>query len=426
MSGLIRRFGDGRDWFFEKRFGMFIHWGLYSIPAWHEQILWRGNMRRFEYEELIHRFNPVAFDPDAWLDHMQEAGMEFLVVTAKHHDGFCLWDTAYTDYSVMNTPYGKDIIGQIADCCRRRNVPFGIYYSIPDWHHPNYPNLGRHHEMFGPRPGDEPDQEKYLEYVVNQMRELCTKYGELCEIFWDVNVLEWHDPSVNAMLRSLQPNAVINDRGPDAGDFGTPERRLPEGKVFRRPTQACQSLGRESWGYKEDEDYYAHRYLMQSIDMYLAMGGSYLLNVGPKPDGTFAEPDVQALRAIGRWYKTVKEAFVGAVPASHLVWTDAMHMEGGAGARVVRDDFLITRRDNTIYIHLYNPPQGTAVVLAPIGVAPKRAVLLNTGQELETRVDVTPWHWRERPYLRIRNLPVNELAGEVMVIKLEFDPAINA
>lgn len=422
---MIQRFNDGRDWFFQKRFGLFVHWGLYAIPAWHEQILWRGNVRRMDYQKLIHAFNPVRFDPNAWLDHMQEAGMEFVVFTTKHHDGFCLWDTKYTGYNVMNAPYGKDVVGMLADACRSRGVPLGLYYSIPDWHHPNYPNQGRHHEMFGPRPGDQPDQEKYLEFVVNQMRELCTDYGEIGQIFWDVNVLEWRDPSVNKMIRSLQPKAVINDRGPDAGDFGTPERRVPDGRVFDRPTQACQSLGRESWGYKEDEDYYAHKYLIQSLDKILTMGGSYLLNAGPKPDGAFADADIHTLRRIGAWYRSVQEAFADTVPASHLVQPDEMVMPGSTGARVIRDDFLVTRRGNTLYVHLFRDPQSTAVVLKPLDRMPKRAVLLNNGQELEARVDVTPWHWREKPYLRIRNLPVNELAGTVMVIKLEFDETIN-
>ena len=204
-KNVIKPFGDGRDWFFQKRFGMFIHWGLYAIPAWHEQILWRGDMRRRDYEKLVHEFNPRQFNADAWLDLLQESGMEYLCITTKHHDGFCLWDTAYTDYNVMRTPYGKDIIGMVAEACHRRGVGLGFYYSLPDWHHPNYPNLGRHHEMLGPRPGDDPDEEKYLEFVGNQVRELLTNYGTLGEFFWDINVAEFDAPELNRMIRDLQP-----------------------------------------------------------------------------------------------------------------------------------------------------------------------------------------------------------------------------
>jgi alpha-L-fucosidase len=215
-------FGDGRDWFMERRFGLFVHWGLYAIPAWHEQHQWRGGVPRAEYEQLIHRFNPVNFDPDAWLDLAEDAGMRYLCITTKHHDGFCLWDTAQTDYSVMHSPYGRDILAMLAEACHRRGVPLCLYYSVADWHHPNYPNQGRSHELAGPQPGDEPDWPAYREFLVAQVRELCTQYGEIHGFWWDMNVTGVVDPSINDMIRRLQPNAVINNRGFDEGDFGTP------------------------------------------------------------------------------------------------------------------------------------------------------------------------------------------------------------
>lgn len=236
---MIPRFKDARDVFFERRFGLFVHWGLYAIPAWHEQILWRGEMKRKDYEQLIHRFNPVSFDPDAWLDMAEQTGMQYICFTTKHHDGFCMWDTQYTEYNVMNSAYGKDILGMLAEACRRRNFPLSLYYSCPDWHHPNYPNLGRHHEMFGPRPGDEPDIDKYYAFVRNQLTELCTKYGPIYQLFWDVNVAEHQDASLNEMIRELQPGILINDRGPGKGDYSTPERHVPEGGSFTKPTEAC-------------------------------------------------------------------------------------------------------------------------------------------------------------------------------------------
>jgi alpha-L-fucosidase len=140
---MLTRFGDDRDWFFEKRFGLFVHWGLYSIPAWHEQMQWRKRVPRGGYEKLAGQFNPVRFDPDAWLDLAEEAGMQYLCFTTKHHDGFCLWDTAGTDYNVMNSPYGRDILAILAEACHRRGFPVSLYYSAVDWQHPNYPNQGR-------------------------------------------------------------------------------------------------------------------------------------------------------------------------------------------------------------------------------------------------------------------------------------------
>ncbi len=411
------RFYDARDWFLQKRFGMFIHWGLYAIPAWQEQVLWRGKMPRKDYEPFMHVFNPVKFDPNQWLDSMQEAGMEYICFTTKHHDGFCMWDSVYTDYKVTNTPYGKDIVGLLSEACHKRGIPFGMYYSIPDWHHKNYPNQGRHHEMFGPRAGDEPDYDKYIDYMEKQVVELLTNYGEVSQLFWDVNVLEYNNLQFNDRIRKLQPSMVINDRGPANGDFRTPERHLPEGMEFPVRTEAVQSMGRESWGYKADEDYYSHKYLIQSIDRSLSMGGNYLLNVGPRADGTFDERDIRSIRMLGAWYARVRESYEDAYPATTIITQATENM---------RDEVLLTRRGNTIYVHLYKDIQCSAVILKPLNILPTRAVLLNDGRELETRVDLLPSHHRERPYLRLRGVPVNEYNHEVMVIRLDFDESVNA
>ena len=410
---MIKRFGDGRDWFFERRFGMFVHWGLYAIPAWHEQILWRGQTTRKEYERLPTQFNPVAYDPERWLDAVESAGMEYLCFTTKHHDGFCMWDTKQTDYNIMNTPYGRDVLAMLAEACSRRGILLCLYYSLPDWHHPNYPNQGRHHEMFGPRPGDDPDDRKYLEFVRRQVRELLTGYGPIHAFFWDVNVGEFHDPSINDMIRELQPQALINDRGPGPGDYSTPERHVPPGREFSSPTEACQSMGRESWGYREDEDYYSNVFLMQSVDKILAMGGNYLLNVGPRADGTLPNECVTGLERIGRWYRQVREAFDGTVPASHmLVTTQTEHFR--------YDDVLLTRRGNTFYVHAPSALHTNGIVLDGLVHKPRNVVLLNDGRELEWALDVIPWRWKQKPCLRLRNLPVDDLADEVLVIRVEF------
>jgi alpha-L-fucosidase len=417
---MIPRFHDARDRFFDLRFGMFVHWGLYAIPAWHEQILWRGKVKRKDYEKLMHEFNPVKFDPDAWLDLAQEAGMQYLCFTTKHHDGFCMWDSAHTEYKITNTPYGKDVLAMLAEACHKRNFPLGLYYSCPDWHHPNYPNKGRHHEMFGPRPGDQPDLDLYYEYVTKQIRELLTQYGPIYQLFWDVNVAEYMNPSLNELVRSLQPGILINNRGPDKGDYSTPERHVPEGGAFLTPTEGNQSLGRESWGYRVDEDYYSNKFLMQSIDKIMAMGGNYLLNVGPKPDGTITVENVETLQRIGRWYNNIRESFIGTEPASYMGGKDEIESADDLKRRVFRDHVLLTRKENTVYVHVYRDLQSSAIVLKPLSVLPQRAVLLNDGRELETSVDHLPWYWQERAYLRIKNVPVNEIHDEVMVIKLEF------
>lgn len=407
---LAPRFGDGRDWWFDRRFGMFIHWGLYSIHGWHEQEQWRRQVPRAEYEKLARQWNPTRFDPDAWLDLASAAGMRYLCFTTKHHDGFCLWDTQLTAYNTMNTPYGKDVLRQLADACHRRNFPLCLYYSIADWHQPNYPNQGRSHEL-PPQPGDQPDMGRYLDFLRGQIRELCTQYGEIHGVWWDMNVGKVVEPGINAMIRQLQPNAVINDRGFDPGDFGTPERDYTEGAdqplSFPHRTEACQSVGSESWGYRREEDYYADRHLIGSIDKYLARDANYLLNVGPQPDGRIPAASAAILQRIGAWYDRVRESLDHAQPYSHITSNRGV---------------WVTRKANTLYIHLFQAPLNSAVKLKPMMTAPKRATLLNTGQPVEWALDLAPSDYQEpKAYLRLHHLPVNALADTVPVVKLEFD-----
>lgn len=406
---LAPRFGDGRDWWFEKRFGLFIHWGLYAINGWHEQEQWRRRIPRSEYVKLIKQWNPTKFNPDDWLDIAESAGMKYVCITAKHHDGFCLFDTKFTDYNVINTPYKRDIIKMMVDACHRRGFPICLYYSIADWHHPNYPNQGRHHEL-QPQQGDNPDLLKYTEFVRLQIKELCTNYGEIHGIWWDMNVDKHRDPSINEMIRKLQPKAVINNRGYDESDFGTPERDYDKSVddilVFEKRTEACQSIGAESWGYREDEDYYTTRYLIRSIDKYLARGANYLLNVGPKADGTFPDDAIRILSNIGKWYVKVKESLEGAIPVSYLTQNR---------------DVLLTRKGNNLYVHLYKDPVHNAVKLKPITLKPERAILLNTGEEVQFAVEMLPSdHTEQKAYLRLKNLPVEKYPDTVLVVKLQF------
>ncbi len=406
----IQHFGDGRDWFFELRYGMFVHWGLYSIPGWHEQHRWRAREDRSKYVKLANHWNPKKFNPEQWLDLMEEAGMKYITITTKHHDGFCLWDTKQTAFNTMNTPYKKDVIGMLADACHKRGVPLCLYYSIADWNHPNYPNEGRHHEL-QPQPQDSPDWGKYMNFLKEQVRELCTNYGEIHGFWWDMNVPKYQDSSINEMIRKLQPKAVINNRGFDEGDFGTPERDYDsaagEDKSFERITEACQSVGMESWGYKKDEDYYTDRHLIASIDKYLARDANYLLNVGPNGEGIIQSKSAEILKRIGLWKKSVDESFINVASDTELI-----NLSG----------VFVTKKKNTIFVHLNRLPVGDGIKLNPITVAPQNAILLNTGKKVDFAVNLCPSdHASQQPYLRLRNLPVNEMCNTVLVIKLEFD-----
>lgn len=407
-----RRFGDGRDWFFEKRFGLFIHWGIYSVAGWHEQHMFRKRLSRAAYAPLMRRFNPVKFDPEVWLDLAQEAGMGYLTFTAKHVDGFCMFDTKQTDYNVTRTPYGKDTLALLAEACRKRKFPLCLYYSCADMHHPNYPTAGRSYELRAPEPGDRPDLGRYLDFVRAQVRELCTNYGEIHGFWWDANVVKHRDPSFNALIRQLQPKAVINNRGYDDGDFGTPERDWDNSvntkAAFDTPVEACQAVGYQSWGWREDEDYYTDAHLIRSVQKVLAKGGNYLLNVGPKPDGAISAESAAILRRVGAWLRPVRESLFDVEPA---------------GALTGNRDVVLTRRGDTLYVHLVKEPETASVFLHPMIDLPRRAVLLNTGEALAFDVAELPRLHDQKPNrcLRIKHLPVNDRPTAGWVIKLEFD-----
>jgi alpha-L-fucosidase len=410
----VKRFGDDRDWFFNKRYGMFIHWGLYSIPGWHEQHQWRARVPRAEYVKLAGQWNPLKFNPEEWLDTMEMAGMKYITITTKHHDGFCLWDTKQTKFNTMNTPYKRDIIGMLSDACHKRSIPLCLYYSIADWNHPNYPNQGRHHELAGPEDGDQPDWNKYMEFLKAQVRELCSNYGKINGFWWDMNVPLYKDPSINNMIRTLQPAAVINNRGFDEGDFGTPERDFDtaaaEAKAFERPTEACQSVGMESWGYKKDEDYYTDGHLIRSIDRYLARDANYLLNVGPTSEGLIPVESRGILERLGVWYLSVKESFENIEAAPQLISSR---------------DVLITSRDKTIYVHFNRSLPGNGFKVKPINIMPEKAVLLNNYSNVECVVDMSPSdHLEQKSYLRLRGLPANESANTVLIVRLDFKNTI--
>jgi alpha-L-fucosidase len=411
---ILKRFGDGRDWFFEKRYGMFVHWGIYSIPAWHEQYQWRAKIQRQQYVKFADEFNPEKFNPNQWLDLMQEAGMKYITFTTKHHDGFCMWDTKQTKFNVMNTPYKKDILGMLADACHKRNVPLCLYYSIADWNHINYPNLGRHHELEKPEPGDQPDWNKYMRFLKAQIKELCSNYGEIHGIWWDMNVPEYYDPSVNAMIRKLQPKAIINNRGFDEGDYGTPERDedkdAAEAPVFRSPTEACQSVDSLSWGYKKDAEYFTDRYLINSIDRYFSAGANYLLNVGPTNEGLIPLQPTAILKRIGKWYTSVKESFENVQSVTQLVKSR---------------DVSITRQDQIFYIHFNKELLIDGYSLKPINILPVKASLLNDGRPVECVVTASPEDYPEpKKFLRLKNLPINELPNTCLIVKLEFNEMI--
>ena len=384
---------------------MFVHWGIYSVDAWHEQERMRLRVPRGEYEKCAERFTAERFNADKIIDAAESLGAEYIVFTAKHHDGFCMWDTKTTDFKVTNTPAKRDVVDELAAACKRRGMKLGLYYSNPDWHHPNACNPLSTHQI-PPEPGDKPDMGKYREYVKAQILELLTNYGEIVCLFWDIPT-KIAAPEMNELVRKLQPGIHINDRGwGDKGDYSTPERGIPEGAVFTNLTEACNSVGAQSWGYRANEDYRTVGYLTRSIGDVLSRGGNYLLNVGPKADGTIPEEALVLLRRTGDWYRKVRESFRGVVTEPGLVEA------GGA---------VVTRRGETVYLHYPKGLSSTGVNARPLAKVPRRAVLLNTGTELKTELTVLPSDWKKNgESLHIYGIPADRLESGHIVIRLDF------
>jgi len=218
-------------WFYETRFGMCIHFGIYSLLERNEWSMLLENIPRAEYEKLATKFNPFRFDADEWVKLAEDAGAKYITVTAKHHDGFCMFDSALTDYKITNTPFKRDLIGELVDACHRHGMRIVIYYSQPDWHNPNYlHHKGAFKDLPNPPETDRSDWPAYQKYYMGQVEELCTKYGQIDGIWFDGShktVEEWKGREVYALIKKHQPHAVVNDRA-RFGDFFTPERSLPE------------------------------------------------------------------------------------------------------------------------------------------------------------------------------------------------------
>jgi alpha-L-fucosidase len=302
---------DSIAWFRQARLGMFIHFGLYSLPGAGTE--WRMQtelISRADYRKLMESFNPVNFNADDWIKAAKSMGANYITVTTKHHDGFCLWDTEFTDHKITNTPFGRDLIGELVEACHENDMRIIFYYSLLDWYHPAYVNTEAP-DWPSSRPEDQPDWAEYQEYLENQIRELCTKYGRVDGIWWDVgitkNAKEWQSEKLYNLIHELQPEAVVNNRSQIPADFDIGERIISN-RTHARLTENCESVGARAWGFTEGEVYHSPEFILNGMINSLVSGCNYLLNVGPKPDGTIPAPAQQRLKAVGNWLELNRKA----------------------------------------------------------------------------------------------------------------------
>lgn len=296
------------QWFQEARFGMFIHWGLYSQLGRHEWAMNHEQIPIDEYEKLADTWKPKPRPMREWAKLAKEAGMKYMVMTTKHHEGFCLWDTKQTDYNAAKRGPGRDLVAEYVDACREYGLKVGFYYSLMDWHHPDGVSCAY----------DERARRRFLDFTQGCVRELMTNYGKIDILWYDVSwplrsPEQWESAKMNAMVRELQPHILINNRSQLPEDFGTPEEHIkPE--ESGRAWEACMTFN-GSWGYfpTPAEDWHSVRSVLRMLQQCTSGGGNLLLNVGPKADGSVPELAVERLIPVGKWLKQNGEAVYGRV-----------------------------------------------------------------------------------------------------------------
>lgn len=385
-------------WWRDARFGLFIHWGLYAIPAGE----WNGETGHGEwirstaeipidtYDQFINQFNPEKFNADEWVALAKEAGMKYIVITSKHHDGFCLFDSKYTDFDVMSTPFQRDIMKELAEACRKQDIQICWYHSIMDWHHPDY--LPRR-EWETDRSTEGADFGRFIQYLKNQLKELVHNYGEIGVLWFDG---EWESTwnreygrDLYNYVRGLQPNIIINNRvgasrsgmegfakGEEgAGDFGTPEQQIPATGIPGVDWETCMTMN-DHWGYnKNDQNWKSTEDLIRKLADIASKGGNFLLNVGPTAEGLIPQASVDRLQAMGSWMEVNGESIYGtnASPFKSLSWGRCTRKPLENGTR--------------LYLHVFDWPEDGKLKVPGIYSEIEKAYLLADAERKSLSVE---------------------------------------
>jgi alpha-L-fucosidase len=355
-----------RQWFEEARFGMFIHWGVYSVLGDGE---WVMNVRQIPvkaYEKLPAFFNPTAFDPNEWVAIAKAAGMKYITITTKHHDGFAMWDSNVSDYNIVKaTPYGKDVIRMLADACRKEGIKLFFYHSQLDWRHPDYFPRGNTGQGYSGRP-EQGNWFSYLDYMDAQLTELLTNYGEVGGIWfdgmWDKKDADWRLNKTYSLIHQLQPGTLIGSNHhvtPFEGeDFQMFEKDLPghnttgfapEQTIGKLPMETCETIN-NSWGFNlKDDKHKSRKELIQYLVKASGYGANFLLNIGPMPNGKIQSEHIQRLKEMGEWLKIYGETIYGTK----------------GGPLSARDWGVTTQKGNKVYVHILKWQDESIVIPSP-------------------------------------------------------------
>lgn len=323
-------------WWHEAKFGMFIHWGLYSVIGQHEWAMEKEGVPVAEYEQLAKSFKPQPNAARAWAKLAKQAGQKYMVMTTKHHEGFCLFDSKLTDYCAPKQACGRDLVREFVDAARAEGLRVGFYHSLMDWHHPDGARCAT----------DEAARKRFVEYIHGQIRELLMNYGKIdilwYDVAWPLDAKGWESEKMNQMVFQLQPDIIVNNRNRLPGDFSTPEQRIVAEKGGRA-WEACMTMN-ESWGYQRaDDDWKSPKTIVRNLITCAHGGGNYLLNIGPKPDGSVPEESVRILTSVGKWMSKNGQTIYGSEPCQAQFHPYAN----------------FTRKGSTLYVHIFFWPGET-------------------------------------------------------------------
>lgn len=357
---------ESRKWFDSARFGMFIHWGASSVLGHGEWVMNQRNIQVPEYRRLINIFNPISFDAKTWVSTAKNAGMQYITLITRHHDGFSLWDTKQSDWNIMGTPYKKDIVKQIADECHRQGVKLFFYYSLLDWYRSDYQyETGRTGKGTGRT--EKSNWPSYINFMKAQLTELLTNYGEVAGIWFDghwdqldndhnktaASKVDWKYDEIYSLIHRLQPQCMISNNHhltPIPGeDFQAFEKDLPGGNttgfggasVSRLPLETCETIN-DSWGFNiTDRNYKSNKALIHYLVKAAGYNANFLLNIGPMPNGVIQPEFTDRLNAMGQWLKQYGETIYGT-----------------KGGFITPQDWgAVTEKGNKVYLHLLKAPE---------------------------------------------------------------------
>jgi len=350
-------------WWHEARFGMFIHWGLYSVLGRHEWVMENEGIPVSEYAPLAKQFKPKPNAARAWAKLAKQTGQKYMVMTTKHHEGFCNFDTKTTDYCAPKQGPGRDLVREYVEAVRAEGLRVGFYYSLMDWHHPDGARCAQ----------DEAARKRFVEYIHTHVRELMTNYGKVdvlwYDVSWPLDAAGWESERMNKMVFELQPDIIVNNRNKLPGDFSTPEQRITAEKEGRA-WESCMTLN-DSWGFqKADDDWKSSRQVIRNLITCAKDKGNYLLNIGPRPDGSIPEESVSILTDVGQWMARNGES----------IYQSDTCQPG-------RSNYAsFSRKGNTLYMHVHFWP-GETVALSGLQTSVKSAKLLASGKNVEVHQD---------------------------------------